>query len=647
MGNQPAVDLSLLLAHERWAGRLARALVHDDDIAEDIVQEARVSFWRSAPTQSASVRAWLRAVIRNLAHDQGRVQARKRRDAEAVAAETTSPSAEELAQRLEGHQLLATLVGQLREPFRETIILRYYEGMSGAAIARRLAIPAGTVRWRIKTALDDLRAQLDERWKGGRQAWLALFAGWQPPRAAAPVGRAAGLASAGLVASVALLVGFTRIACDRSAPPSQAGEEATEPSVAAAQRAPRSAAPAPRLQAVAPDPGEEKAEVPAWALTSAFPRRIVAGRVVSGGRPLAGAHLRLSPGMLTHARELDRHTSSGSDGRFAFPPQAPTNWFLTVSAPDLVPQVLYVDLRAVAPRVPPRREAPEALTIDLEPCQLFARGQVRDAGGGAIAGARVKLTAMWNNGGTQVSTNDQGRYEICVPGQSREFTLVAEADGYGSVETLAYFQQSRAVDFTLEPAAVVSGQVKLPDDPARTLPAVKVTLGPVAPDNPNNPPIVGTQPVRLETVTDERGQFQLGELSAGRYRVQAVGDNLAATEVDQQIDLEAGERVRGLQVLLHATALVEGTVRRGGSPVPDVNLAFQIRGTPAVPEGHSVLYPWARSGPDGRYQVRLKCGAVVERILGPWPRKVAPAGFAVTEARMSAVDIDLPQLGGP
>jgi DNA-directed RNA polymerase specialized sigma24 family protein len=40
------VDPRLLLAHERWAARLARALVHDDDLAQDIVQEARVSFWR-------------------------------------------------------------------------------------------------------------------------------------------------------------------------------------------------------------------------------------------------------------------------------------------------------------------------------------------------------------------------------------------------------------------------------------------------------------------------------------------------------------------------------------------------------------------------------------------------------------------------
>jgi hypothetical protein len=66
-----------------------------------------------------------------------------------------------------------------------------------------------------------------------------------------------------------------------------------------------------------------------------------------------------------------------------------------------------------------------------------------------------------------------------------------------------------------------------------------------------------------------------------------------------------------------------------------------VRGTPTVPEGHSVLYPFARSGPGGHYQVRLKPGAIVDRILGPWPRKKAPPGFTVTGPRSNA-DIDIP-----
>jgi RNA polymerase sigma-70 factor (ECF subfamily) len=643
MANQPAVDLGRLLAHEPWAGRLARALVHDDDLADDIVQEARVSFWRKGPSDPQSTRAWLRTVIRNLARTEGRRQGRRRRDARSLPVDGAAPSAEELAHRLEGHRLLATLVGELREPLREAILLRYYEGMSGAAIARRLSIPAGTVRWRIKTGLHELRARLDERWEGGRERWLAVFATWRGPGPAAAIAPATPLATlsimAGVLGTVALAALSSRGACQRA--PGN-GLPAAPVAAAAASGAVRGSSPPALLPGLPPAGSSDRGEPPAWALSPKFPRRIIAGRVIAGTGPVAGASLRLSSGMLTHARDLDRHTTSGPDGRFAFSPQAPTNWFLTVSAPDRVPRVLYVDLRAVEPRVKPTLEPPESLTIDLPPCRLFARGQVQDAGGGPISGARIKLTAMWNNGGVEVTADTAGRYAICVPGESRELTLVAEADGYGTVETLAYFQQSRTVDFVLEPAASVSGRAVLDGVPPRPLPGVKITLGLLPPANPNNPPILGTQPVRLETVTDERGQFHLTGLAAGRYRVQSAGIDVSSISAAPEIELSAGTHIRDLEVKLTDTVLVEGTVRRAGSPVPDVNLSFDVRGTPTVPEGHSVLHPWARSGPDGRYQVRLRPGTVVERVLGPWPRRVAPPGFTVAGANMNAVDIDLP-----
>ena len=166
-------------------------------------------------------------------------------------------------------------------------------------------------------------------------------------------------------------------------------------------------------------------------------------------------------------------------------------------------------------------------------------------------------------------------------------------------------------------------------------------LGTARPANPNAPPIFGTQPVRLETVTDEGGNFQISGLAAGPYRVQAVGDDLAAVDVDRQITLTAGERVLDLVLRLTDTVLVEGTVRRAGAPAANVWLSFEVQGTPKVPEGHTVLYPWAVSGPDGRFQIRLKRGAIVERILGAWPRKSAPPGFVVS-GKMSGLEVAVP-----
>ena len=49
----------------------------------------------------------------------------------------------------------------LEEPFHQTLLLRYFDDLSAAEIARRLHVPAGTVRWRLSTARDLLRADLD------------------------------------------------------------------------------------------------------------------------------------------------------------------------------------------------------------------------------------------------------------------------------------------------------------------------------------------------------------------------------------------------------------------------------------------------------------------------------------------------------
>ena len=78
---------------------------------------------------------------------------------------------------------IAQMVGELDEPYRSTVLLRYFEGASAAEIARRQGVPAGTVRWRLKEALDQLRARLSREVDGDRArralalAPLAPFAG--------------------------------------------------------------------------------------------------------------------------------------------------------------------------------------------------------------------------------------------------------------------------------------------------------------------------------------------------------------------------------------------------------------------------------------------------------------------------------------
>jgi DNA-directed RNA polymerase specialized sigma24 family protein len=108
MPTETMVRVETLLGQERWVRRLARALIHDADEAEDIVQETRLTSWRRPPRDPARMRSWLGTVVRNLVRNQTRAQGIRQRlegqleaDAEAV------PSAERLAERLEIHRALA------------------------------------------------------------------------------------------------------------------------------------------------------------------------------------------------------------------------------------------------------------------------------------------------------------------------------------------------------------------------------------------------------------------------------------------------------------------------------------------------------------------------------------------------------------
>jgi RNA polymerase sigma factor (sigma-70 family) len=161
-----------LLNELAWLRRLAGSLARDgagDDLAQDALEVAV----REQPEKRASLRPWLAEVLRRLQHTRARSFARRRdRESDLPADEPATP--ESLLERAELLRVVGQLVGDLDEPERSTVLLRYYEGLSAAEIAARQNVPAGTVRWRLKQGLDRLRARLDER-PGGRRAWSALF----------------------------------------------------------------------------------------------------------------------------------------------------------------------------------------------------------------------------------------------------------------------------------------------------------------------------------------------------------------------------------------------------------------------------------------------------------------------------------------
>lgn len=187
-----------LARHARWIRRLSTALLRDEAAAEDLVQDA----WLAAltrPPREGRLRPWLREVARNLArrHHRGAARRSAREEDARVPSQPEAPDA--FAERVETEQRLTRALAALAEPFRSTLMLRYYEELEPSEIAARLGLPGGTVRWRLARGLELLRERLDRAHGGDRRTWILALG---------PLARADGAANTGAITSVSILPGL-------------------------------------------------------------------------------------------------------------------------------------------------------------------------------------------------------------------------------------------------------------------------------------------------------------------------------------------------------------------------------------------------------------------------------------------------------
>jgi RNA polymerase sigma-70 factor (ECF subfamily) len=165
-----------LLADTVWLRHLARRLV-GDDLAEDLQQDVAVAAL-ARPQQAAAGRSWLAAVARNLG-----VSLRRRRSAEqrrvgALPPREPAPSPAELAAAAELQQKAVAALLTLPLAYRDTLLLRFMQGLSLAETASAMGVPEETVRTRQKRALALLREQLAPRERCGRTSVLATLSAW-------------------------------------------------------------------------------------------------------------------------------------------------------------------------------------------------------------------------------------------------------------------------------------------------------------------------------------------------------------------------------------------------------------------------------------------------------------------------------------
>ncbi|MHC4831654.1 MAG: sigma-70 family RNA polymerase sigma factor, partial [Planctomycetota bacterium] len=167
-----------LLAQMGWIRGLAKGLVADPSLADDIAQEAWLAAQTAPPTRlegEGSLRAWLTTVVRNLARKAGRSSARRSgREAQSARPEATE-STVDVVVRGAMHRDLTNRVMNLAEPNRSAILLRYLEDLPTAEVARRQGITPAAARKRISRGMEDLRESLDAAHDGDRQAWSMVL----------------------------------------------------------------------------------------------------------------------------------------------------------------------------------------------------------------------------------------------------------------------------------------------------------------------------------------------------------------------------------------------------------------------------------------------------------------------------------------
>jgi RNA polymerase sigma-70 factor (ECF subfamily) len=162
----------LMQRHGTPVYRYCREALHDATLADDVQQQVFIEAYRDLPKFSgrSTVRTWLFAIARHRVLD----AAKSRRRAEAhVQSDDASrvadprPNPGETIDDARLREALRHCLGQLREPVRNALALRYQQGFTFENMAEICKEKAGTLQAQVTRALPVLRTCIENR-TGGR-----------------------------------------------------------------------------------------------------------------------------------------------------------------------------------------------------------------------------------------------------------------------------------------------------------------------------------------------------------------------------------------------------------------------------------------------------------------------------------------------
>lgn len=439
---------------------------------------------------------------------------------------------------------------ELPEPLRATVLLRFFEGLSAAEIARAQGIPAATVRSRLKDALDRIRAALDAEHGNDRRSWAVLLG----PIAALPHGTTAATGGAILTAWVkALLVLLVAalLAVGTRAAGLWGGSGA------------QSSAPAAKSAAPSHAPTTHTPPTPRGASVHSLPT--IHDNDPKGALRIEGQVLDEQNAPVAHAMvAIDTNpptvVETEGDGAFVFEGLIRRDYQIEATAGSRYAGRARLRLS----------EQTEPITLHMHEGGSALVTVTDRASATPIEGAEVELRSVL----TWTATTDAHGVAKLMGLGAGSSPLVVRAKGYA--EATAMLRTSGSPDLvehlalSLAHGAALSGRVV--DDTGKPIAHARVVAS-----SASEVLTVADSP-RDSVLSGADGSFSIPILSAGTWRITAsAGDFAPTTTAPIAVD---GEHARsGIKVQLVAGAVVRGMVTdASGAPVPAADVSVVVHG---------------------------------------------------------------------
>lgn len=169
----------LVQRYQLQAVRTAFLITRDRALAEDLVQAAFVRAYERIEQFDAG-RPFGPWFLRSVVNDAIKTASRRKRwvsleasdGAETILADLLTdpnPGPADLVEAADTRRAVWEALGTLPPAQRAATVLRYYLGLSEAEMAKELACPPGTVKWRLHAARKRLQALLRPLWPGATE----------------------------------------------------------------------------------------------------------------------------------------------------------------------------------------------------------------------------------------------------------------------------------------------------------------------------------------------------------------------------------------------------------------------------------------------------------------------------------------------